>query len=322
MFGSFRITGCVLALLAAMLGGIASSCSAPTATGSSALGRKAILYDVDRYLSAQDCLNAVAAIEDLYESSASDNEIRLKAASAYGCHAGINFFGMTGDIAEHAADLVGPAFWNTMAEFFPSTTGSDYKQEGALAAMSALQAALIPGSVVLPANRINPTSNNVGSVFATDRIDDANIYLVYAAMAAIGSIESRFGSPDPTTYDQGTLLPWTAGNSAGIEGDGCSLASSVVNLLDAIDAVSGVVSGSLATTLANIHTSLEAGINGACDAGCSTLAVAGCNLPAGTCSECPRALRDRTKCSAVTTDPVSCAAAGIVNFINTNWAGP
>lgn len=340
-----RRLGRLIPLVTITLG---AGCSAPAEDGSE-LGKKITLDAVDLALSVQDCATAVAKIEPLYNSASTDNDVRLRAASAYGCHAGINFFQLVSDIASRGSVLTGSGFWSSMAELFPSTTGADYKVEGALSSIAALQSALKSGALVLDANQINPTSFNVGSVFATDRISDANIYLIFASMAAIGSLENRHGvSNSSDGYRKTRNLPWTTATSADLDTDGCAFASAIVNLIDAIGEASSAMSGNASNSLRDVHASLQTSIDNACALGCAGIVPPGgvepnprgdwvnngCGLSTA-CSECPDALRDRTKCQKLATDQVSCAASGLVNLINsseavgwlgnsadTGWVGP
>jgi hypothetical protein len=222
-----------------------------------------------------------------------------------------------------------------MTELFPSQTGSDYVVEGGFLGMDALQTVLKPGALILPQYQVNPSSHNPGSVFSSDRTVDSNIYLVFLSMATIGGLQNRHGSPDPVTFEKTTPLPWTT--AATMTAEGCGYASAVVNFIDALTIASDNVSGSMAATLSNMKFTFETFVNEACDHGCkgtqptgdvqmdpnSTWASSGCAL--ASCAQCPFSLRDRTKCTGVNTDQISCAAAGIVNFVNSasiGWQGP
>lgn len=301
-----------------------------------AAGKQAIIDATNLALSVQDCNSAVRTIEPLYKSSSTDNDVRMIAASAYACDAKINFFKLVTDVVENSAALAGPLFWQTMAKFFPSSAGSDYVVEGANLAIDALQAALIPGALVLPTNTVNLNSANPGSVFATDRTIDSNTYLVFVAMAGIGGSESRFGAPNGTDYKKSKDLKWKT--AILMDTDGCTYAASILNFIDAIGRIRNSVNGAFATTLGAIHDRFSTVLNTSCNFGClgtaptgditldpkSVWTASGCAITAG-CATCPSALRDRTRCSADVKDPSACAAAGIVNFINSStlgWQGP
>src|SRR4051812_23175810 len=99
------------------------ACGAP----SGSVDKQTIINDVDIFLSAQNCAAAVARIQPLYNSGNTDNQVRLKMASAYGCNATINFFGLTGELASTGLTaLTGAGLWKNLSRLFPSTTGSDY----------------------------------------------------------------------------------------------------------------------------------------------------------------------------------------------------
>ncbi|MCM2279530.1 MAG: hypothetical protein NDJ89_15750 [Oligoflexia bacterium] len=321
-----------------------TGCSAPEEIGTDPVGKQAILDWVDIALSSGNCADAVAKIEPLLNSEESDNTVRMKAASAYACHAGINFFQTVTNISANSDAMTadfGAGFWPTMAKLFPSAgAGLDYRAEGAILAIDALQATLAPGIAILPSNRINAGSFNEGSLFATDRTSDANIFMIFNAMAAIGSFENRYGVPDPVTYKKTALLPWKTAISVGMDEDGCAYVSSIFNLMDSLGATAGVVPANLATTLNLIHDNLEFVLDGACAIGCKGTDPAllpvelnrnnqwvnsGCSAAVTDCDACPAGLRDRTRCLKQDDDIISCAAAGVVNFINSadaGWVGP
>lgn len=321
----------IRSLLASALGFFALGCSPPAFDGSN-LGRQAVFDLVDQALNNHDCTTAIIAIEPLLYSEDSDNDVRMKAASAYACAAGIDFFPFINQVLVNSGSLIGPGFWSKMAEFFPSTAGSDYKMEGALLGLDALSAALLPGALVLPINQINADTYNPGSVFPSDRIGDANIFMVLMAMGGIGSIQSRYGEPDPVTFVKTVPLPWTSATA--MDDAGCAYAASVIDFIDAVGATANVVTGQLSTTLTNLSNTFSEALNEACNVGCQgavpmvavppllntgTWVTSGCALSA--CASCPAALRDRSRCTAVVTDQSSCAAAGIVNFINASAIG-
>ena len=311
---------------------LAQSCSAPSLDGSTAAGKQGVFDRVYQAINYGDCATAVTAIEPLLNSSSTDNTVRMKAASAYACNARVNFFPLINNLVANSATLIGPGFWSKMAEFFPSTAGSDYVMEGAILGLDVLKAVLVPGALVLPANQTNAGTYNPGSVFISDRTSDSNMYMIFVAMSAIGGIQSRYGSPNPVTFVKTVDLPWTT--AATVDDDGCAYASSIIYFIDALGDSASLVSPSLSPTLTSISVTFQAAINAACDAGCqgSTPGVgvppilrAGAWTPSGcalaACASCPTALRDRTRCTGLATDENSCAAAGIVNFINSSAIG-
>ena len=103
---------------------------------------------------------------------------------------------------------------------------------------AALMAAIKPGAAILTTSLINPTGFNPGSINVADRIDEANSYLVFTSMAAIGGIQNRFGNPFPSpSYRKGNPLPWT--NASLVNSDGCAYASAIVNFVDSIGVLAG-----------------------------------------------------------------------------------
>jgi hypothetical protein len=319
-------------------------CGAPTPDDSSANGQQQILDAVDVALSSQQCTTATSLILPLYNSSYSDDAIRMKTASAYGCSAGIDFFGLVGQIVTDSGQLAlsssGTGLWSLMAELFPSQTGQDYKMEGAFYATDALEAVLNTGVLVLPENQVNAGTSNVGSVLAEDRTIDSNLYLLFVAMAGIGTVESRYGGTLEANFNKGAALPWTS--VAAMNADGCGLAASVLNFFDAIAQAESELPTNLDKTLTQLN-GVTALLDKACAYGCSntspdsdtvvnkaifdpnsTWVLSGANL--GTpCTVCPFSLRNRSSCTGVATDVNSAAAAGLINFLNNSvagWPGP
>lgn len=309
--------------------------------------KQAILDAVDSALTVGDCQTALQAIQPLYESSQSDNDVRLRTASAYACYSKINFFGLIGDMIENSSAIAsGMGFWSTMAKLFPSTAGSDYVVEGSLLGIDALQAVLKPGALILPAFQVNAGSYNIGSIFYTDRMSESNIYMTFLSMAAVGSIASRYGDPDPTTYIKRQSLPWVTYSQMTSTSDGCGLVSGMFNSLDAMKSTGAVVGGSVEQAFSTVTLLLGAAYDVACIVGCSGLNDAaivaalpgflkkpidpatgnngwiatGCSGSGVVCTGCPTELRDRKKCTGQA-DAVSCAAAGMVNFLNAGIIG-
>lgn len=302
------------ALLAALFG-FSPGCGAPGYDINSPEGVAAIIEGVNLALTGGDCATALSLIEPLYNSGYSTNEVRLLRASAHGCNSGIQFFSVLSNLL--GADLAGPGFWTTMTQLFPSDT-SDSRAESTWYATDALQAAIPAGTVVPPSKAINVGTSNPGSLQASHRIADANAYLIFVAMANLGTYQNRYGNPY-ANYKKRNDLPWAL--KSAVDEEGCSYAGSVLNLLDAIEETAGASSGSVQTALANISTTFGTAIQTACELGCQgrdwdTTAGAdpACAFAAGTCTPCPTALRSRLSC--VSDDQARCAAAGIVRFIN------
>jgi hypothetical protein len=309
-----------LAVAAALaLGAIAGGCQAPRYTGASLEGKTAILDAVNLSLSKADCTSAIASIEEIYETPYTDNTVRLARASAHGCAAGVNFFQLITDLPQN--DLIGPGFWRTMTKLFPSTT-ADTKTTSAWYATDALLAAKKAGSVVAPAYVVNADTYNPGSLVPTDRIDDANAYLMFVSMATIGAFHNRYSAPD-SSYAKTKPLGYSAGHPtgwetlAGLDEEGCSYSAAVLNMLDGIGATAAKLSNaSLAKALTTVSDTFQSVMDAACDAGCSGATVPGCAFPVGSCTPCQRVLRSRAACTQASATLASCAAAGLIYFIN------
>ncbi|MGK5087413.1 hypothetical protein WDW86_07625 [Bdellovibrionota bacterium FG-2] len=295
------------------------SCSAPPYDGGNPNGRAAIIDSANISLSREECTAGIAMLEGLYGSANTGNDVRMLMASAYGCATGINFFEFVATLGSNAGDLAGAGFWKLMTKLFPSTT-RDKIMEASLLGTDALLSAVMPGTILMGQSLIlNAGGANPGSALATDRIAESNVYLVLMSMATIGSLQSRNGAPDPTTFLKTKSLPW--GTATTVDSDGCAYASSIVNFVDALGATSGTVEGSISKTIKTLHDAFATVIYMACSTGClGTPALwggvsSGCTA-AVDCADCPLALRNRTSCTGEADNLPSCAAAGIVNFIN------
>lgn len=294
----------------------------------SELGRKAIMDEVRVALSRGDCAQALVTLEPLADSENTDNEVRMLMASVYGCHASINFFDKVFQLGERAAMLAGPTLWNVATELFPSQLISDRVVEAAALGQQMLFSVITPGTVTLPQYLINTDGFNPGSLLRGDRELRANFYLMLMSMAAMGGSQYRYGAPETTFFNKTVALPWTT--AAAVDTDGCLYASGVINFFDSLPYAAQAVSASLASSLNSTITIFQAALDQACDVGCQNLvppwggSQSGCTTTTA-CAACPILLRNPTACLGLASDQVSCAAAGIVNFINNSplgWAGP
>lgn len=274
------------------------------------------MEEVNLSLTAGECNKAIELIEDLYNSSYTDNEVRMLRASAHGCVAGISFFPLVGYLSTR--NIVGSEFWMAMTEYFPSVSQTDLKAESGWYATDALQAVLDTGIVEPVDLQINPGTNNVGTQVASHRIKDSNGYLMFVSMSTIGAIQNRYGNPT-NEYKKLTPLPWST--KAAMAETGCSYASAIVNLLDGIDETQTIMQGSLKNTMEQISSTFGELIDTACGYGCAGLTYDGavgadaeCTYSASECNPCPLKLRTRTSCADDAKS--ACAAAGIVRFIN------
>jgi hypothetical protein len=284
-------------------------------------GRRGIIDEVNRLLSVEDCRAAIELIEPLYNSNNTTNEIRMLRASSHACNAKINFFTMLSNLTSASFCSGGNcnSFWRNMSKFF-YTQGLDMsgaddairtRMYSSWFALDSLQAMTKPGVVVPEEMQSTPGSVNSGSLIATDRIEDANFYMIFVSMSLLGNTQNlyaqRSDAPFDSTYGRRVALPWLTLEAMTTEG--CAYASSFLNLLDAIDA-----SGSLISV--GLDTGLIAGINAGCAATCTAaVAAGGCAKTAAECGTvCSTRLRHRRACGE---DSVSkCHAVGLVNFIN------
>jgi hypothetical protein len=307
------------------------ACGKPGYDGTTAQGQAAAIDAVNIALSSKDCATAIAIIDPIYESANSNNDIRMARAAAYACVAGVNFFGLIGQIASNSSKLDGPEFWSLLTQLFPSSTApTDRVVEGAEGAADALMATLNAGLVLSPTNMFNALSFNPDSAAYPDRTVQSNLFLVFSSMAWIGGMNNRFGQPvDPVTFHKGSNLPWVTADAAGMSTDGCAYAAAVVNFVDSLSGISGSFTGSTAANFTKIQNAFQDGIYLACDLGCQNIpfpggSQSGCN-PTTSCESCPITLRNRGSCTGAVNDANSCAAAGIINFMNnppTGWPGP
>ncbi|MBS1961174.1 MAG: hypothetical protein JST04_03080 [Bdellovibrionales bacterium] len=300
-----------------------SACSKANYGCDSEEGRQSIVGDVDQYLSDQNCAAALALVEKYYPlDGCGTDDMRLARASANACAANVNFFQLVSDLGSE--NIVGSEMWVTFTKLFPSTI-SDQKVTGGQNALDALFAIKVPGSLTPAQYEINTTTPNPGTLVAANRTQDSNIYAMLVSMSLIGSLQNRYGAPDGA-YHKTKKLGATAGNANGwevptaVDVNACTYAGAVMTFFDSITQVSTILSSSLGsslggdlTTAATTYTAL---FNNACDAGCQA-----CGMAAGSCNPCPTELRNRYSCTGVATDKPTCAAAGLVNFIDNNALG-
>jgi hypothetical protein len=329
---SARITTFVSVLLVAFA---VASCGKPVPDPNTAIGKQAILDDVNNFLTAEDCASAIAEILPLYNSQNTDNQVRMLTAASYACEAHVNFFKVLSDMANDASTLSGGNIWGYFAQLFPSVK-TDKVSESAGYAMTTLMGVIPAGQVISLSDLITGNSYNTGSLNSIDRTSDANIYMLFVSMAGIGGPESRWGVPD-SGFHPTSSLPWTD-NTSKMDEEGCIYASAILNFFDVLGPASSSLPGSASDALSSVTSFDTSVFNKACDFGCKgTLPsdpvdiaeynptgkwnATGCFIAAG-CSECPKLLKDYTQCHPnVANDPGACAAAGLVNFINASLVG-
>lgn len=294
---------------------------------STAMGRAAIIDNVNALLSVQDCRAAIERIEPLYNSSHSDNHARLLRASAHACLARFNFYEKLTDLT--TGNFAGTAIWQTFAQMFPSTT-NDLRLESSYLAMDSLMAMVTPGTVIAESYRVNYTTDtndirfyNPGSIRAIDRTVDSNFMMLFMSMSTVGTIQNRYGEPN-ANYEKTEDLPWD--RSADVDTTGCGFAGALLNLVDSIDGVASTLPTQYATAFTEISDNLTTALGVACALGCAGLdpdlnpvADASCSFPLTECATCPLPMRHRDGCATDTRS--ACAAAGIVRFINSPTLG-
>src|SRR3954466_2308727 len=81
--------------------------------------KEAAIYSARMSLSHGDCSSAIVAIEPVYNSSSTDNEVRQLRASAQACAAGMtDFFTMVGTMVNNIAAFGGPQIWQLITQMF------------------------------------------------------------------------------------------------------------------------------------------------------------------------------------------------------------
>ncbi len=305
--------------------------------GGTVLGKQGILDATTMDLNAGNCGAAINVISPLYNSGNSDNNVRLMAASAFGCDAGVNIFQMIDHMDSDSGTLTSGGFFAFLAQIFYGISGN-FSVAGSYAAVDALQAILLPGALVLTSDQVNSGTDNPGSVWVCDRMQDSTTYLLFVSMAMIGAIENQIPSVvsgtsiDSTTFDlTGGTLPWTSATAAGMATDttgrgitGCAYASAILNLSDSMNGVPGKCSGmcgsftgSLQTSCTKMASALSASsLDAACSLGCLACGITCPTDPVTGSAGCPITLRDRNNCTGAASDANSCAAAGIITLIN------
>ncbi|MBN21560.1 MAG: hypothetical protein CL678_09765 [Bdellovibrionaceae bacterium] len=277
---------------------------------------------VNSLINIGDCQSAANLIEPYYQSQQSNNKIRRLRASAQGCLAGIEFFSLAFEMSSIGSSCNGvtcTGLWSKIAELFDGYENITHLYAGWYTMDSCMAQLTLPSTLVPSSNLVSDGAYNSLSLDPDDRTQESNLYLFMGSMASIGSALNRNGNPNPDQdYAQRTDLPWTT--AAAIEGslEGCATAGAILNMSDALSNFPSSVFG---TALDGATEALETLLTAACGQGCLA-----CGQVATNCIPCPTALRHRgTECddgddTNVATDNVrACAAAGIIDFLNTNW---
>lgn len=317
------------------------ACSAPKMDGTTLEGKAAILDTVNSALTNKDCATAITWADTIYNTPSTDNQVRLARASAYGCAAGVDdFFGLIGTLPSQPLGTAagqGSFLWRTLAKLFAVLKGDGSIDTGAMdkritagwASMDALMSTLSPGVLVSTANQFNATTVNPGSLAASDRTGDADLYMFLITLSQIGAIEDRYGAPDTTSFKKGQKLGQSASAPSGWEDPlmmdvyGCTYASSLLNLFDSLGGAISQMNPKLSSA-ATVMLGIRSVVDLACNAGCIA-----CGLGPSACSKCPDSLKDRNSCAVTggVANKEACAASGIISFINDNtnligWEGP
>lgn len=276
-----------------------------------------MIFDVRNALTVMNCTLAIEYSTTLFESKYSNNEIRMLYASAQGCNVGIQLYPLIDAIS--AADFSSvDAIFKSFVQLFPSRTALDSKLQSTGYIQDALQAMLNPGTVLGASDKNVINAFNTGSVLIRDRTDDSNAFLVFTAMAGVGTSLNRYGysvSDDPASvgYSQVVALPWLSKNSilSDTTHSGCALASSLLNMFDAMSAVSGIASGGISSAFSAILT-----VQGLMEAA-AKIQCQGDGFSSNECDVAKARLRYRDACYEQ--DAAASFAGALNNQIDAGW---
>ncbi len=276
-----------------------------------------MIFEIRNDLTNMNCTPALVLSTQLFNSQYSNNEIRMLYASAHGCNVGIQLYPLLDSISK--ADFSSlDAIFKTLVKLFPSRTALDSKLQSAWIIQDTLQSILNPGTVVGASDQNVINAFNTGSLLYRDRTSDANAFSVFTSMAGVGTSLNRYGyntSDDPASlgYAQVLNLTWTtkALIKADTEHAGCALASSMLNMFDAVNAVSSITSGAVSAAFSLISAA-QTGIDLAGNAQCTADL-----FTAPECANAAKRLRYRDACWEQ--DAAASYAAGIIQAINAGW---
>ncbi len=280
-----------------------------------ATDREAMKVEIRTALTRGECSKAVSLSSRLFDSRYTDNAIRLLHASALGCVAGIRVF----DNVDQFSSFGGVNAIGQFARIYPSAL-RDQKLESVWLAQDALMAMLNPGTIVGPADQVNTSTTNSGSVLISDRTVDSSVYLLFVSMATIGNTLHRYGAPD-SSYNQGADIPWTSRAlvQSDLSGAACGLAAGFLNFFDAFRTVKALISSGAASSLDAFITGIEdpimnsmAPLNGGGMRECLADAY-----PQSVCDQVKTRLRYRKACSEQAA--AASYAAGIIKAVNLIW---
>ena len=277
---------------------------------------------INNDLTDANCASAIDLSTQLFNSAYTNNDVRMLYASAHGCNTGIILFSLLDQLTN--ADLTSlSSIFRTMVKLFPSKAATDSRMESAGYAVDALQSILVPGAVVSTISQVNWTTHNPGSILTKDHTGDANTYLFFISMAFHGTSLNRYGyaagtSPATLNFAKENALPWTT--QAAILADstyaGCGVASSLLNMFDSIHAISGLMTGNLASALGKVETIMESAITLAGTTQCKIDFVSNA-AAAQICADAGNRLRYHQSCQE--SPQIASFAAGIIQAINAGW---
>jgi len=278
-----------------------------------------MMFDVRGALSSGNCVSALELSKRLFESEYSNNEVRMLYASAYGCSAGIALYDLIDKVGstDFSANL-----FKALVQLFPSDGATDTKMQSLGFMQDVLQTALVPGTILNSYDSNVMNDYNTGSVLYRDRIDDANVLLLFSSMANVGVSLNRYGNP-AVDYSQGKdlLLTWATAAAVNADGthDSCAIASAITNWSDAVEKVKILASGPLGTSLNAISMYLNLLVGST-----SIYGNAICLAKPYTQHQCDLAyerLRYRESCYEADKNPmvISTYAFGVLGGIDALW---
>jgi len=324
---------CVFSLGVIFVFASSSGCGTKISCGSKD-GRAALVKAVDDLLNKDFCSESVALVENFYnKEGCGTDEIRFSRASAYLCAANLKFLDWI--TLFDGVSLATASFFTLLTQLFPSVT-TDSRSEAARNAMDSLFAIRKIGVITPTAYLVGAGSTHPMSLVSADRTTDSNVYSLMTSMGQIGFLQNRYGAPNPVTFNKTQALGRTASNVNGwmlasqVDSNACTYAGSVLTMVDSMvtvvtDIGTNFGGSTFGSSMDVVSAAYQAAFGLACDAGCSGASGSGCTFPVGTCATCPITLRNPSSCTSQVTDVNSCAAAGLVWFINTQpggWPGP
>ncbi len=274
---------------------------------------------INNDLTHDNCSDAIQLSTLLYNSSYSDNTIRMLYATSQACNSGVTFYGMFNDFLIYDFTSIDNIF-KSLVQMFPSRVGLDSILQSAWYAQDALQSIWNPGAVVAPADLFYSTSYNPGSANYYDRTSASNVFLIFVAMAELGAGLNRYGfnstdTPSTTGYVKTVSLSWTSKAlvQADTTGAACGIASSFYNIIDSIEASVGLLPSQISGKLSSVVTVL----NSAITVGASTQCTVVDGYTAQECAAASARMRYRNACAEQ--GAAASVAAGIIQVINAGW---